>query len=203
MGEPDTLAKIFPLVDRFKIPLILALVGLFLIGLGLLWPKLNPEKKDIEVKANQADESTAAKGQSELKVDVAGAVVEPGVYTLKPDSRLEDAIASAGGFSSEADAVWVSKNINLASKVSDGQKIYIQAIGEVSVSGSSLGTTNTDKININFASTKELDTLPGVGVVTAEKIIALRPYATVEELLSKKAVGKATYEKLKDLVSVN
>lgn len=203
MGEPDTLAKIFPLVDRFKIPLILALVGLFLIGLGLLWPKLNPEKKDIEVKANQADESTAAKGQSELKVDVAGAVVEPGVYTLKADSRLEDAIASAGGFSSEADAAWVSKNINLASKVSDGQKIYIQAIGEVSVSGSSLGTTNTDKININFASTKELDTLPGVGVVTAEKIIALRPYATVEELLSKKAVGKATYEKLKDLVSVN
>ena len=201
MVNNQTLAKLFTILDKFKVPAVLALVGLFLIGLGLLWPKLNSEKKDIVVGESSSQNESAA---GKIKIDVAGAVATPGVYELSSDSRVEDAIAAAGGFSQVADTTWVSKNINLASKVADGQKIYIAAQGEVSASSSTLGIKTTgDKVNINFASAKELDTLPGIGQVTAEKIIASRPYGSVEELLTKKAVGKATYEKIKDLVSAN
>lgn len=201
MEQNTTLAKIFEIADKFKIPLVLALAGLLLIGLGLLLPKLNQEKKEIVVETAGSEKSV--KESTKLKVDVAGAVLQPGVYEIGFEGRLEDAIKLAGGFSETADAGWIAKNINLASKLVDGQKIYIQAQGETGLSGSSLGAKTSDKVNVNFASVKELDTLPGVGEVTAAKIIAARPYNSVGELLSKKAVGKATYEKIKDLVSVN
>lgn len=200
MDQNPTIANFIAIIDRFKIPLVLVLCGTFFIGLGLLLPKLNSEKKAVVVEGNSQTDPNSSK----LKVDVSGAVVNPGVYKLPIDSRVEDALTAAGGFSHEADAAWVSKNINLASKVSDGQKLYIPAQGEISPVGSTLGSQqSSDKVNINFASAKELDTLPGVGQVTAEKIISLRPYNKVEDLLTKKAVGKSTFEKIKDLVSAN
>lgn len=194
--------KLLSIIDKFKIPLLLALLGSLLIGLGLLIPKLNPGKEEITVKS---EEQVAVSNKTpQIKLDIAGAVTKPGVYDLAAGSRLEDAIKAAGGFSPQADTVWIAKNLNLASKVTDGQKIYIQLKGEISYSGSSLGSSTTgEKVNINFASAKELDTLPGVGQVTAEKIIAARPYSSTQELLSRKVVGKSTYEKIKDLVSVN
>ena len=202
--QNELLSKLFDIADKFKIPLLLALVGILLIGAGLLLPKLSREKKqDIVVENASSNSSTSEKQSTNLKVDIAGAVLTPGVYELSSEKRLEDAIKLAGGFSTTADAEWVAKNINLASKLVDGQKIYIQAKGETQVSGTALGAKTSDKINVNFASAKELDTLPGIGEVTAAKIIAARPYNSVEELLTKKAVGKATFEKIKDLVSVN
>ncbi len=201
MEQNTTWSKFFEVADKFKIPLILAFAGLLLIGLGLLLPKLNQGKKDIVVET--ANSETSIKESTKLKVDIAGAVPQPGVYEISSEARLEDAIKLAGGFSEIADSVWIAKNINLASKLVDGQKIYIQAKGESEVGGLSLGAKTSDKINVNFASAKELDTLPGIGEVTAAKIIAARPYNSVGELLTKKAVGKATFEKIKDLVSVN
>jgi competence protein ComEA len=202
MDESSVAAKVLSTLSTFKIPLLLALTGSMIIGLSLLVPRLNPEKKAIVVERSEAKTSEAS--TSLIKVDVAGAVVKPGVYELESEARLEEAIALAGGFSSSANSSWVAKNINLASKITDGQKIYILSLGERDSSGAALGSqTVSDKVNVNFASAKELDSLPGVGAVTAEKIISLRPYNTLEDLLNKKAVGKATYEKIKDLVSVN
>ncbi len=199
--DGEFLEKLLVLADRFKFPLIIGLVGLLLIGLSFLLPKLNAQPKpDLKVEDSSVQ---ASKVETSLSVDVAGEVNSPGVYKLADGARVEEAIQKAGGFTAAADPDWIAKELNLAAKVSDGQKIYIQKSGETSVT-STLGSSSTSsKININFASTKELDSLPGVGAVTIEKIISNRPYSKVDELLSKKVVGKATFEKLKDLVSVN
>lgn len=191
--KPEQINLLLEKVEKYKVPLILGLAGLIFIGLGLLLPKLNSSKKaDIVFKPN-SDQI-----QAKVKVDVSGAVKTPGVYTLTKGDRVLDAVYAAGGFTAEADSEWVASEMNLAAKVNDGQKIFIVTKGQTSV----LGSKTEARINVNSASESLLDTLPGIGKVTTEKIVAGRPYGSVEELLSKKIVGKSTYEKIKDKISV-
>lgn len=145
-------------------------------------------------------------------VEIAGAVEKPGVYKLPLNSRVDDLLIVAGGLSATADRDWVSKNINRAAKLTDGQKVFIpdKQSGEASANKSGgyqnistvLGDKNTSLVNINTASAKELDSLPGIGQVYAQKIIEQRPYSTPEELVTKKVIPKSTYEKIKDRISV-
>jgi len=144
---------------------------------------------------------------SKLVADVAGAVMKPGVYELKGNARVNEALIAAGGLGEEADREWVEKNLNLAAKVTDGQKIYIPSEGETEKVAPLQGKgttlmTRLDLVNINTASSAELDTHWGVGEATAKKIIDNRPYGAVEELLTKKAVKNNVYEAIKDSVSV-
>jgi len=132
-------------------------------------------------------------------VDVGGAVLKPGVYRLNGGARVNDALVAAGGLAEAADREWVSKNLNLAQKVEDGVKVYVPEVNETTeiTAGEVAG-----KINVNSASISELDRLWGVGEATAKKIIENRPYANVEELLSKKVLKSNVYEEIKDKVSV-
>ena len=153
-------------------------------------------------KASEAEELG-----SKLVADVAGAVMKPGVYELKGNARVNEALIAAGGLGEEADREWVEKNLNLAAKITDGQKIYIPSREESNTNKDSprstlQGLSLKEKININTASSAELDTLWGVGEATAKKIIDSRPYGAVEELLTKKAVKNNVYEAIKDSVSV-
>jgi len=153
-------------------------------------------------KASEAEELG-----SKLVADVAGAVIKPGVYELKAGARINEALIAAGGLGEAADREWVEKNLNLAAKVTDGQKIYIPSEGETEKVAPLQGKgttlmTRLDLVNINTASSAELDTLWGVGEATAKKIIDSRPYGAVEELLTKKAVKNNVYEAIKDSVSV-
>lgn len=181
------------------VPLFVGGIGLILviIGLAQFFTRSNTNEKIVFEEAN------STQTESKIMVDVQGAVIKSGIYELKPDSRMVDALAKAGGLSEEADRLWVEKNINLAQKVTDGQKVYIPRAGESVQGQSSFGITAASTININNASVTDLESLPGIGEVTAQKIIDNRPYSSVEELISKKAVGNATYEKIKDLVSAN
>ena len=133
---------------------------------------------------------------STLTVDVQGAVNKPGVVRLPGGSRIEDAISAAGGLSEEADQEYIRRQMNLAAKVVDGTKIYLPYQGESNQSNVS------NVVNLNTASQKELESLPGIGPVTAEKIIAGRPYGTIEELMERKIIGKAVFEKIKERISV-
>ncbi len=201
--EDSLPSRILAIVEKYQIPLILGLLGIVLIGVGFLAPRLSQApKKDIVVTTSKDSNSTAKK----IVVDIAGGVKNPGVYDVKDGDRISDALAAAGGLSDQADNNWVSKNINLASKVTDGQKIYISTLADSQTSPSTqtLGASQgvVGKININKASEKELDSLPSIGQVTADKIIAGRPYQKIEELLSRKIVGSSTYSKIKDKVSV-
>jgi len=171
--------------------------GLFLlaIGAGIFFFRNSNSNDDIEIIS--ASQGEALQGQR-IVVHVDGAVARPGVYELSSDSRVSDAVSASGGLSDSADMT----RINLAAKVTDGQKVYIPKIGE----GVGVGEAGVEGvqslININTATESQLDTLPGVGPVTAQKIIASRPYAAPEELLTKKIVGQSTYGKIKDLVTV-
>ena len=143
-----------------------------------------------------------------IVVDVSGAVSRPGVYRLPAGSRVGDAIAAAGGYGSGVDAALADRQLNLAAVLADGEKVRIPVRGDApsspaeSIAG---GGSATGLVDLNHASADALDTLPGVGPATVAKIIAAReerPFASIDELTSRKVVGAATLEKLRSLVSV-
>ena len=195
--------------EKFKIPVLFLILGIFVFIVGM---RLSTFSEEPKVKFIDSQTSTLPFEVSleTITIDVSGAVLHPGVYTLPASKRIKDAIDTAGGISNDADSDWVAKHVNLAAKVKDGVKIYIPKKGETSAT---LGTSNNNavsiagpesgKININTASESELDSLPGVGDVTAKKIIAGRPYSDTQELLSKKIVGPAVFEKIKEQIITN
>ncbi len=195
----------YPIVRRFWFPIILGLAGLIFLGYGLIGLIASKASNDIVVEKTSNGSSSDNSSTESIIVDIEGAVVSPGVYTLPRDARIKDLIIKAGGLSEYADREYFAKNINLASKLVDGGKLYIPAKGEASSSNSSpvgSGGTASSLININNASEKELDSLSGVGPVTASKIIQNRPYQAVEDLLSKKVVNSKVFEDIKDKISV-
>ena len=155
------------------------------------------------------ESKSAGNSPTEIKtisIDIEGAVVNPGVYKLPQDSRIQDAFISAGGLSAQADRKYVAKNINLAIKLTDGAKICVpnleEAVSQVLVpDGSAQGATADTLININTASEPELDSLPGVGPVTAQKIIAGRQYNSISELKDKKVVSAKVFDQIKDKIT--
>ena len=131
---------------------------------------------------------------AELVVDIGGEVVRPGVYKLPVGSRIEDALRVAEGLTVGADTNYIEKYLNRAAKVSDGQKLYIPS--------KSASSVQDNRININSASQGELEGLPGIGPVTAGKIMAGRPYQNISELVGRKIVGTKVFEQIKDQISV-
>ena len=219
----DELGRGFDLDDFFeknRIPIILLLIGFILIGLGLIIFKkdvFNLSSNKIEVledenKTNKNDGSDSGIGI--LVVEVAGAVEKPGVYKFRSGDRVDDALIAAGGLSADCDRNWVEKYVNRAAKLVDGQKLYLPTKNEHSNILSakdgqvyqndtpSYSNQTEGKTNINTASLKELDSLPGIGPVYGNNIIEQRPYSNIEELLTRDVIPKKTYEKIKDKISV-
>lgn len=182
-----------------KTDLIIAsffLAGLFVLALGAgLFFFKNQQSEEIQIISTAQDEGNPGQA-GEVVIDIGGAVLAPGVYKLAGNLRIGDAISAAGGLAEGADTT----KMNLAAKISDGQKIYIPT-REESIKGITSTTGIKGLININSASEQELDTLPGIGPATAKKIIASRPYSSLDDLVSKKAVSASVYEKIKDLIS--
>jgi competence protein ComEA len=147
----------------------------------------------------------------ELVVDVQGAVNRPGVVHLPAGSRIGDAITAAGGYGPRVAAERVGRELNLAALLRDGDQVVVpsrddpaQATGG-GKAGSSAAPTNAGPVDLNRATASELDALPGIGPVTANKIVAARDekaFTSVDELRSRKIVGAATFDKIKDLVAV-
>jgi competence protein ComEA len=145
---------------------------------------------------------------SPLFVDVSGAVLHPGVYSVSRNARVQDAINAAGGLSRNADA----EKINLAAGLEDGQKIVVPEKISQPVNNNSSASGNSSQpvtgtlININTADLALLDTLPGIGPSTAQKIIDYRnqhgAFQTIEEIMNVPNIGPATFEKIKDLITV-
>lgn len=146
-----------------------------------------------------------------IVVDVEGAVARPGIYRLPAGRRVGDAIAAAGGYALTVDALAASLTLNLAERLSDGMKVRVPARGE-STAPAQPGATSTVPagggpalVDLNRASQEELESLPGVGPVTATEIIAAReqaPFTAIEELRSRGIVGEKTFDKLRALVTV-
>lgn len=158
-----------------------------------------------------SDADAAAVSPTLLTVDVDGAVLRPGLVTLPAGSRIGDAIAAAGGFAPMADAR-AAVALNLAAPLTDGDQVTVPDRAWIGAEDGVASTTGPDDsgpagpIDLDRATAAQLDTLPGIGPVTAEKILAARdeaPFQGVDDLRSRKLVGAATFEKIKDLVSAD
>ena len=185
-------------LDKFKIPLALGLVGLVLIIGGMVVS--SPETQE------QFPKESLIETKNYVTVDVSGAVINPGVYKIDSNARVEDAIRAAGGLAEQASGEYVSKSLNMAQKLSDGGKIYIPYQGDpapVNVDqGKVAGTQISSSVNINNGTQLELEALPGIGPVTAAKVISGRPYSKVSDLLDQKIVSRSVFEKIKDSIVI-
>ncbi|GIV97142.1 MAG: hypothetical protein KatS3mg057_1799 [Herpetosiphonaceae bacterium] len=142
-----------------------------------------------------------------IVVYVSGAVANPGVYRLDEGARVDDVIRAAGG--PVADAALT--RVNLAARIHDEQHIHIPHVGEDTPAaqpppggGGTAGVGR--KLNINTATTEELDALPQIGPTTAQRIVEYRtangPFDQPEDLLQVKGIGPAVFEVISDLITV-
>lgn len=171
----------------------------------------NSEEENVEI-TNEIHE------EEKIAVHIIGEVKKEGIIYLEEGSRVADAIEKAGGETKEAD---LSK-INLAYILQDGEKIYVpnkndditeyitkengnNLISEGNNTSNNLKGEN-DKVNINTATLNELDSLPGIGPSTAQKIIDYREengnFKTIEDLQNVKGIGDAKFEEIKDKIIV-
>jgi competence protein ComEA len=145
-----------------------------------------------------------------LVIDVQGAVLRPGVIRLANGSRVGDAIEAAGGFGPRVDAERAGRELNLAAALKDGDRIVVPSRDDPPSSGDgSNGPVGSGSggglVDLNTATASELDALPGIGPVTAKKILdarAEKPFARVDDLRDRKLVGASVFDKIHDLVTV-
>lgn len=177
---------------------------------------------------NAEENNEAKEEKSKIIVHVSGAVKNEGIVELEEKARVADAIEAAGGVTENA----YMKEVNLAEPLEDGMKVYIPTKEDVEkekaeqgesasyiTSGSSVSSqsksnmqdkTSTNsknkKVNINTASKEELDTLPGIGESTANKIISYREengkFKSIEEIKEVSGIGDSKFEQIKDLIEI-
>ncbi len=190
----------------------LSLIWVAILGAALFVAR-RPSSEPIEIVPPPSPAPTGVPAPSPtpgpLTVDIAGAVKSPGVYTLPRGSLVVDAIAAAGGPVLEADL----DRINKAMALQDGTQVFVPRFAQPTpilvnpsaptpVTRAGQVTDTAKLININSASLEDLETLPGVGPVIAQKIIDGRPYGALEDLMNVDRIGQTTFDKLKNLITV-
>lgn len=149
----------------------------------------------------------------EIFVDVCGAVNQPGVYEMDPDSRVFQAIEVAGGMTEEASGI----SVNQAQPLSDGQQVYVPtvqeaeegsfvpAVPETTGTGESMGTED-GIVNLNTADAETLKTLSGIGDSKAQAILAYREehggFSSIEEIMKVPGIKESTFSMIKDKIAV-
>lgn len=233
--RPETMERVRDLLARAGLAglsdqAILALgVGCVLIVAVAAWrfwpagsaggPALDITEATAEVTAEEsaagAPGTEATATAASVTVHVVGAVHRPGVYALAEGSRVRDALAAAGGCVGDA----MLEAVNLARILADGEQVRIPTAEEVAAGAIADATGGSaapgapsrpgaagGKVNLNAASVAELDTLPGVGPSTAQKIVDDRtangPFKRIEDLMRVSGIGEKKFESLKDYVSV-
>lgn len=140
--------------------------------------------------------------EEDIWVYVCGAVESPGVVCLSPGSRAADALEAAGGFSADAAA----EAVNLAARVSDGEKLYFPTREEYQAQGAGQEAAAGGLVNINTADAAQLCTLPGIGESRAADIIAYREanggFGACEDIMRVSGIKESVYRKISDRITV-
>lgn len=165
------------------------------------------EQEEVLENTSKIDENTVAEAPKQaLYVYICGAVVNPGVYEMKPGNRITDVLDKAGGFTKEA----CRNYVNLAKRIEDEEKIFIPRKDEIFDLSDELKkplNQNSKKININTADVQELKELPGIGDSKAGAIIEHRQkygkYKKIEDIMKISGIKEAMFYKIKDRISVD
>ena len=185
-------------LERNRSHILWTLVNLAGVGLIFLWMQ-KPEPTPMRVETPIIATPTV----QPMRVYVSGAVTAPDVYVLAPGAIVKDALSVAGGPSAEADL----DLINLALPVRDGDQVYVPRKAEVSSTPMPSRSGAIERTNINRASLEELEALPGIGAVYAQRILDYRKqhgfFSSIEELCEVKGIGSGTLESIRDLVTVH
>jgi competence protein ComEA len=196
----------FPIAVSTRRLVAAGLLVLALVALGLRHLRANTHPTALAVAPIRASArpSARARAATGVVVDVEGAVRRPGLVRLPSGSRVADAVTHAGGTTRLADR----DSVNLAAPVSDGQQVLVPRRGAVAVAGGAPsaagGTPASGPISLSSATAEQLDTLPGVGPVTAQKIVDFRTehgaFHSVDELDAIPGIGPARLADLHGLV---
>jgi len=185
-------------LERYRVPIMGVLSALLVTAGGLVCVR-RPASQPIEI-VEPSPSSTV--GPVELAVYVTGAVVNPGVYYLPDESRVQDALEAAGGPTADADL----DRVNLALRVHDEDQIYVPSLGEENPPVTRMSGSGSGLININAASAPELETLPGIGPALARAVIDHReahgPFATIEEITDVRGIGQGVFGEIRELITV-
>lgn len=171
-------------------------------------------KDDYDVQPVNAEKVITEKNEKDtgtIKVYVSGAVKNPGIYDIKINSRASDAVEAAGGFTENANP----EKVNLAKKLKDGNQVNVPSLKvkklrENNLQNQESAPTSAERtdnrlVNINTAGIEELDTLPGVGSATAQKIIdyrQIKPFQKIEDIMNVTGIGEAKFAKMKSRLTV-
>lgn len=202
-----------------KYKILIIIIGL--LYFFYIWPKLNSSSFQNELSAvlndslkeeseqtdissnNECESKDTTNENSDIIVDLRGAVANPGIYHLPPDSRVYELIDQAGGFNDANTSC-----INQAKKLVDESYIYIPYNSEECGDNINLENQSSDSnlININTASVEELSTLPGIGTTKAQDIIDYRTengnFTSIDELTNVSGIGESTLSSIADLISI-
>jgi len=188
---------------RYRWHLFLGITGVALTAVILI-QVLQPSPQPIILStATPTPAQMATPTPCTLHVYVTGAIQHPDVYLLPEGSIVKDAMEAAGGATEEADL----ERINLALPVTDGQQVHVPRLGEDSspVQPPSRQPAMT-KVNINTADATTLESLPGIGPSLAQRIVEYRqahgPFECIEDVIAVSGIGLATFEGMKDLLTV-
>ena len=178
---------------------VLGVIG-GILGMGLIFMVAGSPR-------GEAIQLLPAPTQPLLAVYVTGEVASPGVYTLPPGSRVQDALEAAGGLTSAAQI----QGLNLAQMLTDGLRVVVPGSLATDEPPPTAGETRGGQllsglININTATQAELESLPEIGPVLAEAIIAYReangPFESIEDIVDVDGVGSGTFALIRDLITV-
>lgn len=198
--------------DVFRMPAVLlgGSIAFLAVSLFLLYSSSRPQAPISYSVASDAPIGSTTPSIQTVVIDIAGGVLHPGVYTLPKGSRIDDAIIVSGGFSDDADRPAIEQSVNRAAELVDSAKVYIPVVGSTELGKNTPGQKQPvvaipapgGRIPINTASQALLEELDGVGPATAKKIIAGRPFTTVDELVARKIISASVFEKIKEEISL-
>lgn len=205
-------------VRRYPFELLLVLLSLtiILISIGVFFASSHGVSAENEVSLQTEIQERPV--QKTVQVEISGAVMKPDVYEVKLGTRLKDVLRLAGGLSEEADKGFFQRNVNLARRVIDQEKIYVPSAAEIAslvfiekqrtldytqpqTMKESLIIEESHRVSINNGSPEEIDSLPGIGKTLAQKIIEGRPYDQTTDLVHRKVLTENQYSKIRDMIS--